>query len=60
MRRRDAIHADYEVKNEALGLRKDEPEAVSPTVTGVKASHTHPRAAVLPQRRGGATLAGGL
>lgn len=30
MRRRDTIHADYEVKNEALALRKDDPEAVSP------------------------------
>lgn len=26
MRRRDIIHADYEVKNEALALRKDDPE----------------------------------
>lgn len=31
MRRRDAIHADYEAKNEALALKKDEPEAVSST-----------------------------
>ncbi|XP_056869245.1 LOW QUALITY PROTEIN: sorting nexin-7 [Takifugu flavidus] len=32
MRRRDTIHADYEVKNEALALRKDEPQALEEEV----------------------------
>lgn len=39
MRRRDTIHADYEVKNEALALRRDDPEAVSSAFTPRK-QHT--------------------
>lgn len=41
MRRRDTIHADYEVKNEALALRKDNPEAVSSAFTPRKYTHTY-------------------